>query len=313
MATMTEPRQQPKIQQNQCFIGGQWLPAASGKTFETINPATEEVITNVAEGDAADVDLAVAAARKALDHGPWSRMDARDRGRLMYKLADLIEDEIDELAALESLDNGKPIREARAWRSAVCARRAAILRRLCRQDSRPDDPGPRRIFLLHAARAGRRCRPDHSLEFPDADGGLEMGPGIGRRLHDRDEAGRADAADLPANGSACPEGRHSRWRDQRHSRFRPDGRRRDRQASRRRQGGVHRRIQDGPDHHARGRHDVETADVRTRRQEPEHRLRRRRSRRRRRRLASRPVSQPRPMLLRRQPVVRRGKGSRQAG
>ena len=113
MATMTEPRQQPKIHQNQCFIGGQWQPAVSGKTFETINPATEEVITHVAEGDEADVDLAVTAARKALDHGPWSRMDARDRGRLMYKLADLIEEEIDELAALESLDNGKPIREAR--------------------------------------------------------------------------------------------------------------------------------------------------------------------------------------------------------
>jgi len=113
MATMTEPRQQPKIHQNQCFIGGQWQPAVSGKTFETINPATEEVITHVAEGDAADVDLAVAAAREALDHGPWSRMDARDRGRLMYKLADLIEEEIDELAALESFDNGKPIREAR--------------------------------------------------------------------------------------------------------------------------------------------------------------------------------------------------------
>jgi aldehyde dehydrogenase (NAD+) len=113
MATMTEPRQQPKIHQNQCFIGGHWQPAVSGKTFETINPATEEVITQVAEGDAADVDLAVAAAREALENGPWSRMDARDRGRLMYKLADLIEEEIDELAALESLDNGKPIREAR--------------------------------------------------------------------------------------------------------------------------------------------------------------------------------------------------------
>jgi aldehyde dehydrogenase (NAD+) len=113
MATMTETRRQPKIHQNQCFIGGQWQPAVSGKTFETINPATEEVITQVAEGDAADIDLAAKAAREALENGPWSRMDARDRGRLMYKLADLIEEEIDDLAALESLDNGKPIREAR--------------------------------------------------------------------------------------------------------------------------------------------------------------------------------------------------------
>jgi aldehyde dehydrogenase (NAD+) len=113
MATMTETVRQPKIRQTQCFIGGKWLPAASGKTFETINPATEEVIAQVAEGDASDVDLAVDAARDALEHGPWSKMDARDRGRLIYKLCDLIEDEAEELASLETLDNGKPIREAR--------------------------------------------------------------------------------------------------------------------------------------------------------------------------------------------------------
>src|SRR4051812_46400936 len=113
MATMTKTARGPKIRQTQCFIGGKWVPAASGKTFETINPATEEVISQVAEGDAADVDLAVAAAREALEHGPWSKMDARERGRLMFKLADLIEDESEELAALETLDNGKPIREAR--------------------------------------------------------------------------------------------------------------------------------------------------------------------------------------------------------
>lgn len=112
MATTLEPTTQPKIRQTECFIGGRWQPSVSGKTFETINPATEEVIAQVAEGDAADIDLAVKAARKALK-GPWGKMDARDRGRLMYKLADLIEEEIDELAALETLDNGKPIRDAR--------------------------------------------------------------------------------------------------------------------------------------------------------------------------------------------------------
>jgi len=113
MATLLETIKIPHIRQTQCFIGGQWVPSASGKTFDTINPATEKVITAVSEGDAADVNLAVEAARNALEHGPWSKMDARDRGRLMYKLADLIEDEIDDLAALESLDNGKPIRESR--------------------------------------------------------------------------------------------------------------------------------------------------------------------------------------------------------
>jgi aldehyde dehydrogenase (NAD+) len=103
----------PQIRQTQLFIDGQWRPAASGKTFATIDPATEEVIAQVAEGDAADVDAAVKAARKAFDDGPWPRMNARDRGRLMHKLCDLIEAEIDELAALESLDNGKPVSDAK--------------------------------------------------------------------------------------------------------------------------------------------------------------------------------------------------------
>ena len=114
MATMVEPIRKPKIRHTQLFIDGKWQDAISGKTFATIDPATEEVIAEVAEGDAADVDRAAKAARKAFDSGPWSRMDARDRGRLMYRLADLIEEEIDELAALESLDNGKPVKDARA-------------------------------------------------------------------------------------------------------------------------------------------------------------------------------------------------------
>jgi aldehyde dehydrogenase (NAD+) len=114
MATISETVAVPQVRQTDCFIGGKWLPAASGKTFETINPATEEVIAQVAEGDAADVNLAVEAARDALENGPWGKMDARDRGRLMHRLADLIEDELDELSALETLDNGKPISDARA-------------------------------------------------------------------------------------------------------------------------------------------------------------------------------------------------------
>ncbi|QDT91599.1 aldehyde dehydrogenase family protein [Gimesia algae] len=104
----------PQVRQTQLLIDGKWVDAISGKTFATINPATEEVIAEVAEGDAADIDLAVKAARKAFESGPWSKMDARDRGRLIYRLADLIEENIEELAALESLDNGKPIRDSRA-------------------------------------------------------------------------------------------------------------------------------------------------------------------------------------------------------
>src|SRR6187397_2050193 len=114
MATITETIRRPQVRQTQCFIGGKWVPSASGKTFETIHPATEEVICEVAEGDKEDVDAAVDAARDAFENGPWATMDARDRGALMYKLADLIEEEADELAALETLDNGKPISDSRA-------------------------------------------------------------------------------------------------------------------------------------------------------------------------------------------------------
>src|SRR5262245_21220823 len=117
MATVTEKKEKvrrPQVRQTQCFIGGKWVPAASGKTFETIHPATEEVICEVAEGDKADVDAAVDAARDAFDNGEWSKMDARDRGALIYKLADLIAEEAEELAALETLDNGKPISDSRA-------------------------------------------------------------------------------------------------------------------------------------------------------------------------------------------------------
>ncbi len=113
MATIVEPVAKPQIKFTQCFIDGHWVSAASGKTFPTVDPATEEVIAEIAEGDQADVDAAVKAARRAFDSGPWKTMDARDRGRLMYKLADLVEENLEELARLETLDNGKPIRDSR--------------------------------------------------------------------------------------------------------------------------------------------------------------------------------------------------------
>jgi aldehyde dehydrogenase (NAD+) len=97
----------------QLLIDGQWREAVSGKRFETLNPATGEVITSVAEADKADVDLAVKAARKAFEEGPWSKMTATDRGRILSKLADLIMEHRDELAELETMDNGKPISDAR--------------------------------------------------------------------------------------------------------------------------------------------------------------------------------------------------------
>jgi aldehyde dehydrogenase (NAD+) len=102
----------PKVRQNKMLIGGQWVDSESGKTFATHHPATEEKIADVARASDKDVDRAVKAARKAFEEGDWSKMDARDRGKLINKLADIIEANKDELAALETLDNGKPIKDA---------------------------------------------------------------------------------------------------------------------------------------------------------------------------------------------------------
>ncbi|MEX2287970.1 MAG: aldehyde dehydrogenase family protein [Planctomycetaceae bacterium] len=111
-AAGSKKRSLPKIRQTKLLIDGKWVDAASGKTFETINPATGEVIAKVAEADKADVDKAVEAARRAFDSGPWSQMSGSQRGMLLNRLADLIEQNKDELAALETYDNGKPISDS---------------------------------------------------------------------------------------------------------------------------------------------------------------------------------------------------------
>ena len=101
------------INPTRLLIGGKWEDAQSGKTFTTINPATEEVLAEVAEADAPDVDRAVRAARRAFADTAWSRMAARERAKLLWKVGDLIVKNADELARLETQDNGKPIFESR--------------------------------------------------------------------------------------------------------------------------------------------------------------------------------------------------------
>jgi aldehyde dehydrogenase (NAD+) len=100
------------VDRKHLFIDNEWRPASGGRTMEVINPATEEVIATVASADASDVDAAVAAARAALT-GPWGKMSARDRGRLVRRLADRLLERADEVARLETLHNGKPIFESR--------------------------------------------------------------------------------------------------------------------------------------------------------------------------------------------------------
>lgn len=108
-----EKAKAPKIKLTRLLINNKWVDPVAGGTFTTLNPATGEMIAKVAEASSADVDIAVAAARTALEKGPWSRMDAADRGRLLFKLADLIEKNGEELATLESLNCGKTITDSR--------------------------------------------------------------------------------------------------------------------------------------------------------------------------------------------------------
>jgi aldehyde dehydrogenase (NAD+) len=104
-----------KVAPGKLLIGGEWIDAEGGRTFGSSNPATEEVLTQVADASPADVDRAVQAARRAFDDAahPWRKMSAGERGRVMLRIADVIERNLEELAELETLDNGKPIFESR--------------------------------------------------------------------------------------------------------------------------------------------------------------------------------------------------------
>ncbi len=114
MATVASAPAEVAVGPTKLLINNKWTNSKSGKTFPTFNPATGEEICQVAEADAADVDEAVKAARHAFEKGPWRKMSGAQRGLLMNRLADLIEKHADELARLESLDNGKPYSVAKA-------------------------------------------------------------------------------------------------------------------------------------------------------------------------------------------------------
>ena len=118
MSVISPVQIQPRVSEfiskpRKMMINGQWVDSISGKTFPTYDPATGKVLAQVAEGAAEDINLAVSAARRAFDQGPWRRMTASERGRLIWKLGDLLEQNLEEFAQLESLDNGKPLTVAR--------------------------------------------------------------------------------------------------------------------------------------------------------------------------------------------------------
>src|SRR4030095_15491014 len=122
MATATaSTTSTPRVTQTKLLIDNEWVSSNDGGTFETLNPATGEPIATVAAGKSADIDRAVKAARRALEEGPWSTMDAVDRGRLLLVLADLVDKNARDLAALESLNSGKTISDAQGDIAGVAA------------------------------------------------------------------------------------------------------------------------------------------------------------------------------------------------
>ena len=205
MATVSATQIDPRVlsfleKPRKMLINGKWVDAVSGKTFPTYDPSTGEVLAQVAEGDRADIDLAVKAARKAFDEGPWRKMTPSERGRLIWKLGDLIDQHLEEFAFLESLDNGKPLTVARAADVPLAAELFRYMAGWATKLEGNTIPlsvpyTPKAKYLSYTlARACRRGRTSDSVEFPAADGGMETWSGVGHRLHRGVEARRADSA-----------------------------------------------------------------------------------------------------------------------
>ena len=215
----------------QLFINGQWSDAASGKTFETPNPATGETLAHIAEGDAEDIDRAVRAARRAFEDGPWSRMTPSERGRIIWRIGDLILEHTDELAQLESLDNGKPFAVAQAadvplaadlfhymagWATKIEGNTINI--------SVPYMPGANfhSYTLREPLGVVGQIIP---WNFPLLMAAWKLGPALATGCTRGAQAGRADPAERAAARRAHRRGRHARRRGQRGARLRRDRRR----------------------------------------------------------------------------------------
>ena len=294
----------------QLFINGQWVDAASGRTFDTPNPATGETLARVAEGDAEDIVRAVRAARKAFEEGPWSRMTPSERGRIIWRIGDLILAHVDELAQLESLDNGKPFAVAQAADVPLAADLfhymagwATKIEGSTIDISVPYMPGANfhSYTLREPIGVVGQIIP---WNFPLLMAAWKLGPALATGNSRGAQAGRADAVDRAAAGRADGRGRGARWRGERGARVRRDRRRGAGLAHGRGQGRVHRLHRGRQADRGRGRgQQPEEADPGAGRQEPEHRVRRRPGRGDRGR-RERDLLQPRPVLRGRVTPVR---------
>jgi phenylacetaldehyde dehydrogenase len=189
------------------LIDGQWVEAASGKTFVTTDPATEQEITNVAHGEAEDIDRAVAAARRAFEAGPWRTITPSARGQIIWRLADLLEKHAEEFAELEALDNGKPLSVARA---ADVPLAVDLFRYMAGWATKIEGntipisvPGTLAYTLMEPVGVVGQIIP---WNFPLLMAAWKLGPALARRVHRRAQACRTDPAVGAAPRGALPGG-----------------------------------------------------------------------------------------------------------
>ena len=227
-----------KASPKKLLIGGKWVSAKSGKTFETLNPATEEVLALVAEGDKADVDEAVKAARKALE-GNWSKIGPHQRARYLFKIADLIEQHADELAEIETLDNGKAKTQALAIDVAGSAETFRYYGGWCSKiygETNPSDPA---MFNYTLREPVGVCGQIIPWNFPLMMAAWKLGPALACGNTVILKPAEQTPLSALAAGRIDSRGRVARRRSQHHHRFRPRRRQLDRRASRHRQGRLH--------------------------------------------------------------------------
>jgi len=175
--------------QHRMLIDGRFVLAASGKTFPVYNPATGEVVAQVPEAETEDVDRAVIAARRAFDEGPWTRkMSNSERGQLLWKLADLLQENLEEFAEIESLDNGKPLSVARVADVPLAVDMfrymAGWATKITGSTLSFSTPG---LFHSYTMREPIGVVGQYSLELSPVDGGLEACTGVGCRMYRRTE------------------------------------------------------------------------------------------------------------------------------
>ena len=185
---------QTEVKTYQMFINGEWVASRSAKKFPVYDPSTEEVIAQVPDANADDVNRAVAAARAAFDEGPWASTTAQERGRVLFRLAEKVRQNIPALADLECRNTGKPIVEAEYDINDV-ATCFEYYGGLATKIIGTVNPVPDNAMSLSLKETRWRRWADYSVELSAAHGGMEARTRAGCGMHQRAETRRANAAD----------------------------------------------------------------------------------------------------------------------